>query len=243
MDITMSSTDREMVDAVLLDCIDFAEGMMPRIRLTPEVGLGHAWICTALARITSKLGLTRSSSELRKLSQSFIDSITPQPGLVTSPDICLCGDSLPCPDHSGLAPIACYNCGSTRDSVLRSAAGDGVQDPICCEIESCPVMTLAEFQATRRDATAKELAEYGALPGARGFAYLDGALFIEDTQFWTQYVQKRYYLRLVQDECLSDDLGELEAKLFRYAESEGMLKCAPTCPLLSVPEMRERGYL
>jgi hypothetical protein len=90
-------------------------------------------------------------------------------------------------------------------------------------------MTFAEFQGTRAwcDDLGEKLKDDSFDPDTpqKGWIYCD-ALYIEDTRAWTVGTCKhgegdRWYLLLNRDEWLSNNLEELERRLYVWALSEG----------------------
>jgi hypothetical protein len=89
-------------------------------------------------------------------------------------------------------------------------------------------MTFEEFQATRRRTddigAAINDARWEGEPPAKGFLYLDDALYIEEVQpHWPETARKagKWFLLIGNQERISDDLPALERELFDFAASEG----------------------
>jgi hypothetical protein len=95
-------------------------------------------------------------------------------------------------------------------------------------------MNLEQFRATRticndlgtvlNDSRWNDNGEAGT-----GFLY-EGMLYIENvTAAWPETCQKqgKYYLILERDEYISDDLADLEAKLYRFGISSGAVDPEP----------------
>jgi hypothetical protein len=95
--------------------------------------------------------------------------------------------------------------------------------------EGIKMMTFQEFQETIAlgDAQALQLCGYfvEGLPHEHGYIYLsdqtgNAGLVIEATDRWEPKVAKKYYLHIENCEWFSDDLTELERRLFEYAVSQ-----------------------
>jgi len=89
------------------------------------------------------------------------------------------------------------------------------------------MLTFESFQASR--VKVENLAEFvtdarwEGEPPARGYVYLD-ALYIERvTDHWPEETRKqgKYYLLLNRSEWISDDLLQLERRLYQWACDEG----------------------
>jgi hypothetical protein len=89
-------------------------------------------------------------------------------------------------------------------------------------------MTFEEFQATRRPSEnlSKDLPGvyfYNDDPISAGFIYLN-SLYIEDVhKFWPETAKRegKYYLLLERSEWISNDLADLERKLYDFAIDNG----------------------
>ena len=86
-------------------------------------------------------------------------------------------------------------------------------------------MTFEQFLQTK-----KHTNDLGVITGddnldrQAGFVYRD-TFWIESTHNWSDQPDgKKWYLQLGNQEYLSDDIGELEQRLYDYAEIE-----SPTC--------------
>jgi hypothetical protein len=101
------------------------------------------------------------------------------------------------------------------------------------------IVTFEQFQATRKECDdLTKVAAYGDLYGEleagkipKGFTYFD-SLCIEIVQPWwpdEARARGKYYLILSNEEYISDDLAELERKLYEWAEHESFM----------VPKFRE----
>jgi hypothetical protein len=87
-------------------------------------------------------------------------------------------------------------------------------------------MTFEEFKATRHVVPNLAAAhpECFGYEGRPGFLYLGTCLFIEIAgPLWPAKAREQggFYLILNNDEYISDNLDELEKKLFDWAQSEG----------------------
>jgi hypothetical protein len=91
-------------------------------------------------------------------------------------------------------------------------------------------LTFEAFQATRRIATP---AEVDAITGGTDGWMYAGYLVIEDASKW-ENSKAKYYLMLSNEEYLSDDLEELERKLYAFYAGEQFVELSrvklETCP-------------
>jgi hypothetical protein len=88
-------------------------------------------------------------------------------------------------------------------------------------------MTFEQFQASRRRSedigTAISDVHWEGGPPAKGYLYLD-VLYIEEVQpHWPEAAktQGKWCLHIARDDWITDDLEELERKLYAWAASEG----------------------
>ena len=93
------------------------------------------------------------------------------------------------------------------------------------------VMTFEDFQATRRPCddlpAALDCAPWGDGPAPpRGFLYLDGFFIEEVTEVWPDEASAagKYRLPIARAEWFSDDLADLERRLFEFAKAEGYVR-------------------
>jgi hypothetical protein len=87
-------------------------------------------------------------------------------------------------------------------------------------------MTLEQFQATRKtsDDLAAATGNYYDEGAHTGFLY-EGNLCIENVlDTWPEATRRagKYYLQIGNQEFISDDLADLERRLFDYGKSEGI---------------------
>ena len=85
-------------------------------------------------------------------------------------------------------------------------------------------MTFAEFQATRHWHDNLEAANPNAFGSKTGYAYLKNEVCIDDVTSWNdpaRLAQGRWYLCIANQEWQSDDLAELEQRLYEWAVREG----------------------
>jgi hypothetical protein len=96
-------------------------------------------------------------------------------------------------------------------------------------------MSLEEFQATKRIATAEDLERCGYTddanprPGVRGFVYVDHLIIEQVTEDWPAKTREAgaYYLLIGNLEWITDDLELLEKRLYEFAKSSGLVEEAP----------------
>jgi hypothetical protein len=87
-------------------------------------------------------------------------------------------------------------------------------------------MTFEQFQATQQrcEDLAAALRDEVFEREAKGLIYI-GCLYIEDTTDWPKdapgHGKGRWYLRMASTEYQTDDLEELERRLYAYAGVEG----------------------
>lgn len=88
-------------------------------------------------------------------------------------------------------------------------------------------VTFEQFQATRRECDHAGMIEIGydvgQLPDAIGFAYQGGLVIEKTTDQWLDR-SGAYYLMLENLQFVSDDLAQLERRLYGYALRGGFLE-------------------